>query len=100
EAQPLEQRDALVAGELVHAGVPLEPRQLAVEEARLLRGLLLAADGHHTPPAISASARGRRNQRSSPRRPAMGSIAAAPALGNETRTPVTSWSKTDRSGSW
>ena len=40
EAQPLEQRDALVAGQLEHARVPLEPRQLAVEEARLLRGLL------------------------------------------------------------
>ncbi len=46
EAQPLEQRDALVAGQLEHARVPLEPRQLAVEEARLLRGLLLPADGH------------------------------------------------------
>ena len=46
EAQALEQRDALVAGQLEHAGVPLEPRQLAVEQARLLRGLLLAADGH------------------------------------------------------
>ncbi len=42
EAQALEQRDALVAGELEHAGVPLEPRQLAVEEARLLGGLLRA----------------------------------------------------------
>ena len=71
EAQPLEQRDALVAGQLEHARVPLEPRELAVEEARLLRGLLRAADGHHAPPAISASARGRRNQRSSPRWPAM-----------------------------
>ena len=40
EAQPLEQRHALVAGELEHARVPLEPRQLAVEEARLLSGLL------------------------------------------------------------
>ena len=53
-----------------------------------------------TRPRRSARARGRRNQRSSPRSPAIGSIAAAPALGNETRAPVTACSSTERSGSW
>ena len=100
EAQPLEQRDALVAGQLEHARVPLEPRQLAIEEPRLLGRLLARRTAITQLPAISASARGRRNQRSSPRWPAIGSIAAAAALGNETRAPVTACTSTEKSGSW
>ena len=71
-------------------------RRAATRSVALLR----AAHGHQTPPAIIARARGRRNQRSSPRRPEIGSIAAAPALGNEMRAPVSAWTSSEKSGSW
>ena len=77
-------------GQLEHAGVPLEPRQLAVEEARLLvRPSSRRRTAIRLPPrsvrvragaGTSAARRaGRRSARSR----------AAPALGNETRAPVT-----------
>ena len=85
EAQALEQRDALVAGQLEHARVPLEPRQLAVEAGATARcAFLRAADRHHDASRRSARARAGAGTSAARRAgPRCGSIAAAPAFGKD-----------------
>jgi hypothetical protein len=101
-AHPLEQRHLLVARELEHAAVELDPGELAVEQSRLLaRGASArtrdARAARHQPAfAIRRSARGRSSQRSSP----VGrSIRATPPLGIATWAPARSCTSAEKSGS-
>ncbi len=102
EAEPLEQRHLLVARELEHAPVELDPRQLAVQQARLLvrrrapRARCTGAARHQAAFAIRRRARGRRSERSSP----LGrSMIATPPLASETLAPASSRTSVEKSGS-
>jgi hypothetical protein len=55
EAEAVEERDGLVLGELQHAAVELEVRELSVEEAPLRRGLDVS---RHAALSIGSGARG------------------------------------------